>query len=75
MDLVDAIKKENRVHQRVLDLSTYALDDEKVMVEGSLRDERFRPIYEVSGRKREEGVVHHKADDHVVNHPFFPFPA
>jgi hypothetical protein len=59
MTLVDAIKKQNRIHQRVLDMSTYALDDEKVVVEGTLRDERFRPIYELSGQKREEGVVHH----------------
>jgi hypothetical protein len=59
MSLVDAIKKENRIHQRVLDMSTCALDDEKVVVEGTLRDERFRPIYELSGQKREEGVVHH----------------
>jgi hypothetical protein len=59
MSLVDAIKKENRLHRRVLDMSTYALDDEKVVVEGTLRDERFRPIYELSGQKREKGVVHH----------------
>ena len=59
MSLVDAIKKQNRIHQRVLDMSTYALDDEKVVVEGTLRDERFRPIYELSGQKREKGVVHH----------------
>jgi Protein of unknown function (DUF2889) len=59
MSLADAIKKENRIHQRMLDISTYALDDERVVVEGSLRDERFRPIYELSGRKREEGVIHH----------------
>ena len=59
MSLVDAIKKQNRIHQRVLDMSTYALDDEKVLVEGTLRDERFRPIYELSGQKREKGVVHH----------------
>ena len=59
MNLVEATAKENRIHQRVLDLSTYALDDEKVLVEGSLRDERFRPTYDLSGRKREEGVVHH----------------
>jgi hypothetical protein len=59
MSLGDAIKKENRIHQRVLDLSTYALDEEKVVVEGSLRDERFRPIYEISGRKGEAGVIHH----------------
>jgi hypothetical protein len=58
MSLVEATVKENRIHQRVLDMSSYALDDEKIVVEGSLRDERFRPIYELSGQKREEGVIH-----------------
>ena len=59
MSLVEATVKENRIHQRVLDMSSYALDDEKIVVEGSLRDERFRPIYELSGQKREEEVIHH----------------
>lgn len=59
MSLVDAIAKENRIHQRILDLSTYAVDDENIVVEGSLRDERFRPIYDFSGQKREKGVIHH----------------
>jgi hypothetical protein len=59
MSLADAIKKQNRVHQRVLDMSTYALDDERVVVEGTLRDERFRPIYELSGQRAEKGVIHH----------------
>lgn len=59
MSLGDAIKKENRIHQRVLDMNTFALDDETVVVEGTLRDERFRPVYELSGRKMEAGVIHH----------------
>ena len=59
MSLVEAIRKENRIHRRVLELSTYALDEERVVVEGSLRDERFRPVYELSGRKRDPGVIHH----------------
>ncbi len=59
MKLAEAIKKKNRVHQRVLDMSTYALDDERVVVEGTLRDERFRPIYELSGQRSEKGVIHH----------------
>ena len=59
MSLVEATAKENRIHQRVLDMSSYALDDDKIVVEGSLRDERFRPVYELSGQKREEGVIHH----------------
>jgi len=59
MSLVDAIKRQNRIHQRVLDMSTYALDDDTVVVEGILRDERFNPIFEISGQRREEGVIHH----------------
>jgi hypothetical protein len=59
MSLGDAIKTENRIHQRVLDMSTYARDDEKVVVEGTLRDERFIPIYELSGQKEDKGVIHH----------------
>jgi len=59
MKLADAIKIQNRIHQRVLGMSTYALDDDTVVVEGTFRDERFRPIYEISGRRREEGVIHH----------------
>jgi len=59
MKLAEAIKKQDRIHQRVLDMSTYALDDERVVVEGTLRDERFRPIYELSGQRAEKGVIHH----------------
>ncbi len=59
MSLGEAVNRENRVHQRVLDMSTYALDDEKVVVEGSLRDERFMSVFELSGQKREPGVIHH----------------
>ena len=59
MSLVEAIAEEKRIHQRILDMSTYALDDEKIVVQGFLRDERFRSIYELSGQKREKGVIHH----------------
>ena len=59
MKLAEATAKANRIHQRVLDMSSYALDDEKILVEGSLMDERFRPIFELSGQKREAGVIHH----------------
>ncbi|MGE5842088.1 MAG: DUF2889 domain-containing protein [Deltaproteobacteria bacterium] len=59
MSLGDEIKKENRIHQRALEMTTYARDDDTVLVEGTLRDERFRPIYEISGQRREQGVIHH----------------
>jgi hypothetical protein len=59
MSLAEATVKENRIHQRVLDMSSYALDDDTIVVEGTLRDESFRPVYELSGQKRDAGVIHH----------------
>jgi Protein of unknown function (DUF2889) len=55
--LKDKIKGEP-IHRRVLDLRTFPVGDAKIIVEGSLRDERFRAIYEISGQKREKGVIH-----------------
>jgi hypothetical protein len=46
------------IHRRLLDLRTFPAGDDKVIVEGSLRDERFRAIYELSGKKRDKGVIH-----------------
>lgn len=46
------------IHQRLLTLRSYPGDGDEIIVEGSLKDERFRPIYEISGRKRGQGVIH-----------------
>ncbi len=46
------------IHRRLLDLRTFPAGDDKVIVEGSLRDERFRAVYELSVKKRDKGVIH-----------------
>ena len=46
------------IHRRLLTLSTYPAGEDEIIVEGSLKDERFRPVYEPFGRKRGEGVIH-----------------
>jgi hypothetical protein len=55
--LKDKIKGEP-IHRRVLDLRTFPVGDDKIIVEGSLKDEHFRAIYELSGQKRKKGVIH-----------------
>jgi hypothetical protein len=50
--------KGDPIHRRVLDLRAFSVGDDKIIVEGSLRDERFRSFYELSGEKREKGVIH-----------------
>jgi hypothetical protein len=48
----------NPIHSRDLGFRTYALEGEKVIVEGRLTDERFHPIYDLAGEVREKGLIH-----------------
>ena len=49
------------IHSRSLDLRTYPLDGDKIIVEGRLKDERFKGGYGLDGKARKEGLVHHMA--------------
>jgi hypothetical protein len=55
--LKDLIKGEP-IHSRILDFKTYPLDEERVIVAGKLKDERFLPFYNEAGRLAKEGVIH-----------------
>jgi hypothetical protein len=46
------------IHSRIMDFKPYALEDERVLVQGRLTDERFEPFYHLSGRVRDKGVIH-----------------
>jgi hypothetical protein len=46
------------VHSRTIDIRSYAVDEERLLVEGVLRDERPCGIYTLTGQKREAGPVH-----------------
>ena len=46
------------VHERHLEFRTYPLEDERLIVEGWLRDERLVPGYHWNGKSRPTGVVH-----------------
>ncbi len=46
------------LHQRAIQLSSFALDEDRVLVEGSLVDQRYVPIYDVGGEVRDKGIVH-----------------
>jgi len=53
-DLID----DTAVHERKLEMRTYPLKDDRLIVEGWLRDERLVPGYSWDGRPRSPGVVH-----------------
>jgi len=46
------------IHSRNLDFKTYPLDEERVIVAGKLKDERFLPFYDEGGHLAKEGVIH-----------------
>ena len=50
--------REAPVHERKLDIRTYPLENDRVIVEGWLRDERMVTGYNRDGRPRPPGVVH-----------------
>lgn len=49
------------IHRRSIDMVTYALDDDTVLVEGWLRESRHHNIYDITGEEVEKGPVHHMA--------------
>ncbi len=56
--ILDKISKEKSIHRRYLDLNSYEVDTDRILVEGRLKDERFRPMYDVGGEVREAGIIH-----------------
>jgi hypothetical protein len=46
------------VHERRLDFRTYPLENDRLIVEGWLRDEQLVPGYHWNGKHRPTGVVH-----------------
>ena len=50
--------KGDPIHSRMLDFRTYSVDEEKVIVTGRLKDQRFLPFYDEVGRVTREGVIH-----------------
>jgi len=48
-----------RIHNRNLDISTYATGGDAIIVEGTLLDNRFQDTYLPGGNVRPAGPVHH----------------
>jgi hypothetical protein len=59
--------KGKKLHTRNIEVSTYAYDGQRIIVEGSLRDERFQESHVISGETFPSGVIHHMAIRLLVN--------
>ncbi len=59
MSRIKNLVKNSPIHERKLEIRTFPLDGDRVVVEGWLRDERLITGYYWDGRPRPPGVVHH----------------
>lgn len=48
-----------KVHSRKIEVSTYACDGQRILVEGTLKDDRFQESHVITGETFPKGVVHH----------------
>ena len=57
--LKDMIKEASKIHTRKISLTTYPLTHSRVLVQGILKDQRYIPVFDVAGKVRAPGTVHH----------------
>ena len=50
--------KGEQVHARSIRIETFSVDEDRVIVEGTLEDTRMQAIYTISNRRRDAGKVH-----------------
>ncbi len=51
--------KNDPIHSRSIEMKTYALDLDTILVEGWLKEDRFHVVYDLSGEEMAKGPVHH----------------
>lgn len=59
--------KGKELHARNIQVTTYDYDDQKIIVEGFLKDDRFQESYMMTGEKLPGGVIHHMSIRLLVN--------
>ncbi|WP_022663988.1 DUF2889 domain-containing protein [Desulfospira joergensenii] len=57
--LKELIQNKEQIHTRQLSLSTYPHEDDMILVHGELKDRRHVPIFDILGRPKGPGVIHH----------------
>lgn len=49
------------IHSRSIEIKSYPVDEDSIVVEGWLRDERFQRVYDVTGEVHDPGPIHDMA--------------
>ena len=59
--------KGEKLHTRNIEVKTYYYDEQRMIVEGFLKDDRFQESHWMTGEKFPSGIVHHMAIRLLVN--------
>jgi hypothetical protein len=59
--------KGKKLRTRKIEVSTYEYDEQRVIVEGSFKDGRFRKSYIITGEISPSGLIHHMTIRLLVN--------
>jgi len=59
--------KGKKLHTRNIEIATYDYDEQRIIVEGFLKDDSFQESYTVTGETFPSGVIHHMAIRLLVN--------
>ena len=59
--------KGKKLHTRNIEVTTYAYDGQRIIVEGFLKDDRFQKSHSITGETFPSGVIHHMAVRLLVN--------
>ncbi|MCF6249390.1 MAG: DUF2889 domain-containing protein [Desulfobacula sp.] len=57
--LTKLIKNISKIHTRDLTLTTYPHIDGKIIVHGVLKDQRYIPVFDITGEIKNPGIIHH----------------
>ena len=57
--LADYIKEKNKIHSRRIELETYQITANRMIVHGILKDQRYIRVFDATGALKEPGIVHH----------------
>lgn len=59
--------RRERIHSRAISISTYEYDGERIIVEGSLKEDRHLDTHAITGETFPHGVIHHMSIRLLVN--------
>jgi hypothetical protein len=57
--LEDMIKNKQKIHTRNISLAAYPHKENQVLVHGKLLDQRYIPIFDITGKVKNPGTIHH----------------